>query len=239
MSHYEYLLFDADGTLYDFQDAEKHAIQETWNAYKIPINETTLSCFHKHNGLCWKQLEEGKIGYDVLPRKRFELTFNELGYSHIDPQKFNDDYLSNLSKNGKLFPQALEVLKTLKNRGYRLFIVTNGIYSVQKERFNQKETNGIYEKIFCSEQLKVNKPHRKFFDLVFKEIGLADISEEERKKKAIVIGDSLTSDIQGGINANLNTIWYNPKNQPVNEKVKPTFIIHQLNELLDYFPPLK
>lgn len=238
MSKYEYLLFDADGTLYDFHYAEENAIQETWTAYNIPLNDTTLKCFHKHNSLCWKQLEEGKIGYDVLPRKRFELTFNELGYSHIDPQKFNDDYLSNLSKHGKLFPQSLDVLKTLKSRGYRIFIVTNGIYSVQKHRFNQEETKGIYEKIFCSESLHANKPDPKFFEAVFKEIGLADISEEERRNKAIVIGDSLTSDIQGGINAKLNTIWYNPNNLPINEKIRPTFVIHQLKELLDYFPQL-
>ena len=239
MSKYEYLLFDADGTLYDFHYAEEHAIDETWKAYNIPINEKTLECFHRNNGFCWKSLEEGKLGYDTLPRKRFELTFNELGYTHIDPSKFNDDYLKNLSRHGKLFPQSLNVLKTLKSRGYKIFIVTNGIYSVQKVRFNQEETNGIYEKIFCSEQLHANKPDPKFFEAVFKDTGLDQLSEEERRNKAIVIGDSLTSDIQGGINAKLNTIWYNPKNIPINEKVKPTHVIHELNELLDFFPPLK
>lgn len=239
MNKYEYILFDADGTLYDFPTAEKNAIQETWSAHKIPINETTLSCFHKHNGFCWKQLEEGTIGYDVLPNKRFQLMFDELGYSHLDPPKFNDEYISNITKHTKLFPQSLEVLKTLQNRGYKLFIITNGIYTFQREPFYREETKEIFSQVFYSSKLNVCKPNKKFFDKVFKELGLDEISVDERKQKVIVIGDSLTSDIQGGINASLDTIWYNPNNLPVNEKVTPTFVVNQLVDLLQYFPPLK
>ncbi|KAK8897491.1 hypothetical protein M9Y10_015446 [Tritrichomonas musculus] len=239
MNQYEYILFDADGTLYDFPYAEEHAIQETWDAYKIPVNEITLTCFRKHNIFCWKQLEEGLIGYDALQPKRFELMFGELGYNEINPSKFNHDYIDNITKHSKLFPQSLEVLKELKNRGYKLFIITNGIYSFQKEPFNREETKNIFEKVFYSQILNVCKPDKKFFDHVFKGIGLENVSAEERKKKVIVVGDSLTSDIQGGINANLDTIWFNPNKTPVNEKVKPTFVINQLNELLDYFPSLK
>lgn len=234
MNQYEYILFDADGTLYDFPYAEEHAIQETWNSYKIPINDHTLSCFRKHNGFCWKQLEEGKIGYDTLQPKRFELMFNELGLTHIDPPQFNSDYIFNITKHTKLFPQSLEVLKTLKKRGYKLFIITNGIYSRENEPFKRDEVDGVFESVFYGRSLKVCKPHSEFFDKVFNGIGL----DTDGRKKAVVVGDSLTSDIQGGINAGIDTIWYNQGGAPVNELVRPTFTVRQLKELLDHFPPI-
>lgn len=234
MTKYEYLLFDADGTLYDFEDAEKNAIKDTWEKYNIPLNDTTINCYRKHNHRCWKELEEGTMSYQVLPYKRFELAFGELGLD-IDPKTFGDEFLENLGKSSLLFPGALDILNKLKSRGYRIFIITNGLSVAQKVRFNRAETNSIYEKIFCSENLGVNKPDKRFFDIVFEKIGLHQLSDTERQNKAIVIGDSLSSDIQGGINAGLNTVWYNPKKNQSNPNIQPTHTIHNLVELLEYF----
>ena len=231
---YKYLLFDADGTLYNFEKTEENAIKWTWEQYNIPQNEETVGCFMRNNSKAWSMIEQGTLTVERLKTIRFEWVFSELKLD-IDPKKFAQSFMDNLGKTGELLPNSLEVLKELKRRGYTIYILTNGIYQVQSKRFTLPEVDGIFDRIFCSEKMGVSKPKKEFYDIVFSELGFS----EEQRKQSIMIGDSLSSDIQGGINAGLDTIWFNPNKLPQKPNIKPTHEINDIRQVLDFFPPLQ
>ncbi|OHT07441.1 putative HAD-hydrolase YfnB [Tritrichomonas foetus] len=231
---YDILLFDADGTLYDFAETEKNSIKWTWEQYGIPLNDETRGCFKKYNTKAWGMIEAGTLTIEELKSIRFKWTFEELGLN-IDTKQFAEDFMINTGKTGVLFDGALNLLRELKNRGYKIYIVTNGIGKVQHSRFEKPETQQIYSGIFCGEDLGVSKPQKEFFMKVFEKIG---VTEEEARSRCIVVGDSLTSDIQGGINAGLDTIWYNPAGKN-SEKVTPTHIVSDYSQILALLGPLQ
>ncbi|OHT05560.1 putative HAD-hydrolase YfnB [Tritrichomonas foetus] len=234
MNHKEYFLFDADNTLYDFDMAFDNAVKATWEQYSIPLNETTKNCFIKHENYCWQQFELGKIAIDKLLWYRFQLTFDELSLNEIDAHTFSVDYLNNLSKFGILYPDSYDVITELKSRGYHIIIVTNGLWSVQKNRFKKEISENLFDGIFCSDAIGFNKPNIEFFQHVFKSLNM-DLSNEEDRKKAIIIGDSLSSDIKGGINSKIETIWFNSKMKSNITQNIPTIEIKNLKELLNIF----
>jgi YjjG family noncanonical pyrimidine nucleotidase len=226
---HKYLLFDADGTLYDFNADESLALKETWEVLGIPQNESTLSAYHRRNSEAWAQFERGEITIETLQLQRFELFLKNVNLQ-IDPAVANRTLIEHLSQHGELFQGALEVLTELKRRNYEISLCTNGIHEVQVRRLRLPETVAIYRNVFTPYTTGSQKPHKEFFDYVCHENGITDRSE------AIVIGDSLSSDIQGGINAGIETVWYNPGKKS-SGSLKPTYVITDLKQLLDIFPP--
>ena len=221
---YRFALFDADNTLLDFTRAEHEALCECLAARGLPTDNRTVSLYSAINDRHWKMLERGETTRDKLKVDRFADFFAEVGYQG-DPAAMAEDYVSALSRQTHLLDGALELIQALYGK-CRLYIVTNGITSVQKSRFGSCPLAPYFDACFISEEMGCAKPEKRFFDLVAASIPNFVPSE------AIVIGDSLSSDILGGINAGLDTCWYDPAGKPAPSDMTITHTVTRLNEIL-------
>ncbi len=199
---YRFALFDADNTLLDFTRSEREALTDCLRMRGLPHDHAVITRYSAINDDHWKMLERGETTREKLRIDRFAVFFREFGFDH-DPEKMADDYLEALS--GKSYPMdgAEDLIDQIAGH-CRLFIITNGVGVVQNRRFNVTSMAKHFEGVFISEEVGYSKPDKQFFDVVAASIPDFDPSD------ALVIGDSLTSDIQGGINAGIHTCWFNP-----------------------------
>ncbi len=229
---YDIILFDADGTLYDFDASEKNALSETLEFAKIPVTETVISLYHEINEREWKALERGettreKLKYDRF--RKFSEAAEKLGYgTDRSPEALAEKYVERLSCQCILFPESEEVCRKLSEK-CTLYIITNGITAVQTRRFADSPINKYIKATYISEAMGSAKPAPEYFDAVLSDIG---ITREEAKARALVIGDSLTSDIKGGIGVGLDTCYYDPKGIGAGE-LSPTYTVKSLYELYE------
>lgn len=226
---YEFLLFDADNTVLDFDDAEENALRISFEQNGLLFDESVLSVYKKNNLFMWEQFELGLATKDEVLSKRFFLTFEELGLnvSSEVATEVSRLYEQKLHEGFAVIPHATDVLQKLQSDGYRLFIVSNGVLSIQNARMFGSGLEKYFENRFISEQVGTPKPQKAFFDYCFASISNFD------KSKALIIGDSLTSDMQGGINAGIATCWFNPKHLPNNKGLSVTYEIDDLRRILD------
>lgn len=224
------LLFDLDDTLLDFHAAEKVAIEKTMTHFGISPTPELTALYSKLNLMQWKLLEQRKITRSEVKVRRFKLFFEQLGLSYT-PQEAAAFYEEALSKGHFFMPGAKEVLDRLYGK-YKLYLVSNGLEHVQKGRLESAGICRYFEKIFLSECIGYDKPDVRFFDECFKEI--PDFSKEQ----TLIIGDSLSSDMTGGKNAGIFTVWFNPQNSENNSDVKPDMQIHSLDEIPSCFENL-
>lgn len=221
--NYDILLFDADDTIFDFKSGERIAISQTLKDFSLPVNDEILSLYHEINDKLWKDFEKG-IYADYFPRHlRFEELLRSLNKSG-DAQKINDVYTSHLAEQSILLGEAESVCKALYET-HKLYIVTNGTASVQHSRFDSSPVRKYFSDMFISSEIGFRKPEAEFFQCVFKVIKADDLS------RVLIIGDSLTSDIAGGINAGIDTCWFNPRKKQHSKDIAPTYEISSLNEL--------
>lgn len=219
----EFLLIDLDDTILDFHKAEHIALQNTLRHYGVEPTEETMVLYKDINQAHWRALEQGKMTRKQVNTGRFEVLFSQLG-KQVDGAVCAAYYLSQLALTHDYLPGAEEVVARLSKK-YRLFIASNGNSAVQTPRMANSGLNDYIEKAFVSESLGANKPSRVFFDLCFGQIPGFD------PKKAIMVGDSLTSDIQGGINAGLITCWFNPGRKTNATGIEPDYEIEALSQL--------
>jgi YjjG family noncanonical pyrimidine nucleotidase len=224
---YDILLFDADRTLFDFDESEKLAFFEVAPNYGVIPTEENFELYKKINNENWHALELGLFKKEVIVVRRFE-QFLEAVNANGDATKMNDEYLTALSKKSILFNDALPLLKTLKANGKRIYIITNGVTKVQEGRLHGSPIEPYLDGVFISEQMNVSKPQKLFFDLVAERI------ENYSPERALIIGDSLTSDIQGANNASLDCVWLNPENAPNDKGLKVTFEAKTLPEIGEF-----
>lgn len=223
MSKYTTILFDADGTLFDFERAETFALQSALNELSLPYSKIILSEYKQINASLWLLLEQGKTTQSRLRNKRFELLhkrFNMPG----DPKQTCEVFIKYLSQAVFFLPGAQQLLKDIHN-DYDLYLVTNGITQVQKSRFALSGMSKYFKDMFISEELGVSKPDKKFFDIVFTSAAITDLAS------VLIVGDSLTSDIKGGNNACIDACWYNPDKKPNTTDSVCAFQIAHLHEL--------
>ena len=224
----EYLFLDLDDTILDFQKAEYIAIGKTISDYGVEPTEEVRRRYHVINKWHWEQLELGNMTRQQVLEGRFEVLFRELGVS-VDASQVARKYMENLSVGHYFLPGAEEATEALSKK-YRLYIASNGTASVQQGRMTSANLYRFFEKVFVSQEVGHNKPAREYFDVVFSQIPDFD------PQKALIVGDSLTSDILGGINAGIATCWVNPKHLPKREDIPADFEIegiHQLESLLE------
>lgn len=222
---YEFLLFDADHTLFDFKKSEYFALKEALDFYSLPSTDEVIERYSVINVKYWKMLERGEIDKKSLMLARFVEFAREYGFED-KAEALSDLYMSNLSHQAHLFDGALEMIEKLSKK-YRLFIITNGVKSTQDGRFGLSPITKYFEKIFISEVIGYEKPHREFFDAVSRCI------DGYVKERAIVIGDSLSSDIVGAINSGLDCIWYNPKEKEAPKDYNITYTVKSFDEILE------
>ena len=217
------VLFDLDDTLFDFHKAEKIALTKTLVHFGIDPTEETLALYSTINAAHWKRLELGEISREEVKVGRYRELFKTIGVE-CDPVKATAYYESMLAIGHYFMPGAPELLEELYGK-YRLYIVSNGTAKVQEGRVGSSGIAKYMDGIFISQILGANKPDKQFFDICFAEIPDFSLSE------TVIIGDSLSSDIKGGINAGITTVWFNPKGIENDNDIKPDYTIKELSEV--------
>ncbi len=219
----EFLFLDLDDTILDFHKAERVAIARTIRDFGVEPTEHVLGRYHLINKWHWEQLELGKMARQEVLEGRFRVLFQELG-ADADPAAVTAKYSENLSIGHYFLPGAEEAVDALSKK-YRLFLASNGTASVQKGRMTSANLYRFFEKVFVSQEIGHNKPAKAYFDACFAQI--PDFDPE----KAMIVGDSLTSDMRGGINAGIKTCWVNPSHAPRNPEIPVDHEIEALAQL--------
>ena len=218
----EFLLLDLDDTILDFHKAERIALSKTFRDFGLEPTNEVLDLYHEINKWHWEQLELGLMTRDQVLVNRFGALFEKVGMT-VDPAACAKSYESNLGIGHYFLPGAEEAVKRLHDK-YRLFLVSNGTATVQHSRLTSAGLYPYFEQVFISQEIGYNKPDKAYFDRCFARISGFD------REKALMVGDSLTSDIRGGINAGLKTVWINPTHKACGD-IRPDFEIEGLSGL--------
>ena len=222
---YKFLLFDLDHTLLDFDTAEDVALTQLLKEEGVTDIQAYKDYYVPMNKSLWKDLELKKIRKQELVNTRFSKLFSYFGIEK-DGVYLAVRYQFYLAQQGQVFSGAMELLDSLIDRGYELYAATNGITAIQTGRLEQSGIAPYFKRIFISEQLQTQKPDALFYEKIGQQIAGFD------KEKALMIGDSLTADIQGGNNAGIDTIWYNPQHIENTTQLQPTYEVHSYQDLL-------
>ena len=228
---YKFLLFDLDHTLLDFDTAEDIALTQLLEEEGVEDIQAYKDYYVPMNKSLWKDLEQKKITKKELVNTRFAKLFAHFGIEK-DGAYLAERYQFFLSKQGQTYLGVEDLLKNLIKQGYELYAATNGITYIQTGRLEQSGIKPYFKEIFISEQLHTQKPDALFYEKIGQQI--AGFSKE----KTLMIGDSLTADIQGGNNAGIDTIWYNPHHLENKTQAQPTYEVHSYKDLLDFFGKL-
>lgn len=217
------LFFDLDDTLLDFKAGEAIAIRQTLSRSGIDPTAEMTALYSAINQSQWELLEEGKLTRDQVLLRRFDLLFETLGIPG-DSRQTQETYETLLAQQHPFLPGARELLEELFPK-YPMYLVSNGTATVQDQRLRDADLGRYFRRVFISERVGVDKPHREFFLRCFSEI--PDFSPDQ----GLIIGDSLTSDMRGGNNAGLHTCWFNPKHKPRRPDIPVEYEISALSEL--------
>lgn len=232
---YKYLLWDIDGTILNFKAAENLAIKALFKKYNLgECSDEMIEDYSKINDRYWQALERGEMTKPEILVGRFKEFFESIGVDTEVAEDFNADYQVTLGDYVVFEDGAVELLETEKkalnddgSRKFRLIAVTNGTKIAQEKKLKTSGLDKIFDAVYISEDVGIEKPNKGYFDEVFSSEGITDKSE------AVIIGDSLTSDILGGNNAGIDTIWYNPSGKQNDKGVKVTRIISKLSEMAE------
>lgn len=217
------IFFDLDDTILDFKMAEQVALSSTMKELGLEPTDDILSRYHVINRAQWELLERGELTREQVLRRRFTLLFDEYDLP-CDVERVKALYEDLLGVGHYFIPGAPELLEELHTK-YDLYLVTNGTASVQRRRLESAGILPYFKEIFISHEIGFNKPDTRYFEHCFSRI--ADFEKE----KAVIIGDSLSSDIQGGNLAGIRTCWFNPSHNVRNHVTVPDFEIDSLSDL--------
>lgn len=228
---FEFLFLDLDDTILDFQKAEHIALSKTLAHYGLEPTEEVCALYSRINKAHWEMLERKELTREQVLTGRFLTFFNQMGYT-VDPEAVAKTYEKNLAIGHYFLPGAEEAVDSLHKK-YRLFLASNGTASVQKGRMTSANLYRFFERVFVSQEIGHDKPSRAYFDACFAQIPGFD------PERAIIVGDSLTSDILGGQNAGIATCWVNPDGKPRREDIRVDYEIKALSELESLLESLK
>ena len=223
---YKFLLFDLDHTLLDFDAAEDVALTQLLKEEGVADIQAYKDYYVPMNKALWKDLEQKKISKQELVNTRFSRLFAHFGLEK-DGSFLAQRYQFYLAQQGQTFSGAHELLDSLIERDFDLYAATNGITAIQTGRLAQSGLAPYFNQVFISEQLQTQKPDAQFYERIGARI------PNFNKKYALMIGDSLSADIQGGNNAGIDTVWYNPQHLDNKTQTQPTYEVHSYKDLLD------
>lgn len=217
----EFLFLDLDDTILDFQKAERLALAKTLESFGLPPTDTVLARYHEINREHWERLERKELTRQQVLVGRFAALFGEMGLS-AQAEQVARAYEENLSQGHYFLPGAEEALQSLSKK-YKLYLASNGTARVQAGRLKSAGIIPYFQEIFVSEEMGYNKPDPAYFDACFARI------PGFRKDRAMMVGDSLTSDILGGIQAGIATCWVNPHHKT--GEIHPDYEIESITQL--------
>lgn len=221
---YEWLLFDLDNTLLDFNVSEHYALAKALETVNIVFNESNLKIYEKINRQCWDDFEAGKLPQAAINNLRFSRFLSALNLPNENATQLGDYYLAQLSEKS-VFMEGGQTLLAEQSEKYHLGIITNGLKQVQRPKLIKSGLIDYFKVIVVSDEIGISKPQPAIFEHAFEEMNFP------AKEKVLMIGDSLTSDIQGGINYGIDTCWYNFKDNKNTSTIKPTYEVNHLAAL--------
>ncbi len=228
---YRVLLFDVDGTLLDFQAAERESIRQVLKAAGLAPTEELLQRYHRVNEHLWSTFERGEITKEALLESRFQIFFETLGVS-TDGRAEESLYRRCLGASAIPMKDALEVCRRLR-KNHRMYIVTNGVSETQYSRLAASGLDVLFDDVFVSEDAKSQKPQQAFFEYCFSRMP----REDRERSRMLLIGDSIRSDMKGANGAGIDACWYNPQGQERVPGVQIDWEIRELQELLQLEKP--
>lgn len=220
----EFLFLDLDDTILDFKKAEHIAVRKTIAEAGVEPTDQICQRYSQINKLHWEMLERGELVREQVLTGRFRMLFDELGHP-VDETAVARNYERLLGIGHYYLPGAEETVKRTLFGKYRMFLASNGTASVQHGRLTSAELYPYFEKVFVSQEIGFNKPAKEYFDRCFDQIPGFD------RKRCLMVGDSLSSDILGGINAGIRTCWVNPGHLTAPGHIRPDFEIRCLADL--------
>ena len=219
------ILWDVDGTLLDFEAAEKVAIGQCFASHNMgECTDQMLNKYSVINRKYWEALERGELTKPEVLVGRFREFFETEGLPIKQAESFNKEYQLRLGDTIVFCDNAFELVQKYKGL-VKQYAVTNGTKVAQDRKLKNSKLDTLFDGIFISDVLGVEKPNKEFFDKVFEAIGTYE------KNELMIVGDSLTSDIKGGNNADVLTVWYNPKRIENTRNVNVNFEISNLWEI--------
>jgi len=224
MRKYDVFLFDADGTLFDYDQAEAYALKNMFDYYGLIYSDDVRAKYREINSHEWLKYETGEISKDELQVSRFRRFFDYLELN-LDPGEFNKKYLNELGKGSFLVDGALDICRFINSFNKKIYIITNGILATQQSRIKHSLIRDYISDFFVSEFVGFQKPQIEYFEYVLSHISY------KGKEKILIIGDSLTADILGGINSGIDSCWLNISGAENNTGIRPTYEIKKLAEL--------
>lgn len=230
MSKYTTILWDVDGTLLDFVYSQRCALTSCFETIGMEITEEIIARYSQINDVFWKRLELGEITKAQLLNGRFIQLFEEYDIHDVDVEAFRQQYQKELGCVYSYIDDSLQICKSLHGK-VKQYVVTNGVTSTQENKLRLSGLGELMEALFISEQIGAPKPHKEYFDYCLAHV------EEQDKSRILLVGDSLTSDIKGGVLAGIPTCWYRPEGTVNSTEYKPDYEIsdlHQIYEILEF-----
>lgn len=226
MKKYEYLIFDIDNTILDFSRSEHFSLQKLFIKYGVVFNEDTFNQYKIINKGLWDQLEEGKITKKTVLEERFARFFKTQDII-VNGKEADELYRTFLEERNDVMHGAIDLLTKLKAKGYTIFAGTNGVGKTQRKRLENAGITNFFDELYISEEVGFEKPDARFFQYIFQDATLTDLS------KVVMIGDSLSSDIEGANRVGIDSIWLG-KHREMSEKpyTKNVGFIDEILELV-------
>lgn len=226
MGKYKTVFWDLDQTLLNFDLSMDHAIRKVFERFGLEINDEIVARYDEINRSYWNRLELGEITKEEVKTGRFRTLFEELGIQNVLPEEMAPAYQKELGSVFFYMEGAKELVSLLREKGYRQYIVTNGVNATQENKMKLSGLDQIMDGVFVSELIGYPKPMKEFFDGCF--AALPDVDREE----CILVGDSLSSDMRGACNAGIAGCWFNPQEKQKDIDVKTDYEIRRLEEVL-------
>lgn len=224
---YDYILFDLDRTLLDFDASEEHALDKIHAKYFAHMKkEDFVDTFHEINSKCWSLLEAGKYTLQDIRKSRFQIVLDQLALKNLDSTQIAKDYEKYLAEKAEWLPETKEYFFKIADK-YNTAIITNGYQAVQGTRINKAGIQNSVDHVFTSEHIGHSKPSLLYFEYVFNKLKI-----DPQNTKILIVGDSLSSDYQSALNIKADFCWVNQNGQPLPEKYpQPDCVVKHIKEL--------